>query len=205
MNSPCWFRSDFKLVNDKYGHHVGDLYLQEAALRMKRQLRPSDILARLGGDEFAVLVPASYEAGQTSRRSHCGWSDALTSPSPPRITLCRDRPASESPSTPLTQPPCTLFSAPPTPPCTKQTMPRRQLARCGSPCRSLTSFRNVARKKRPGLRRASDSSKKLPPILLGSHLFRFAFLAHELQFALGRFNLGRNFLLHASCRFFQFR
>ena len=47
---------DFKQVNDKYGHQVGDLYLQEAALRMKRQLRPSDILARLGGDEFAVLV-----------------------------------------------------------------------------------------------------------------------------------------------------
>ncbi len=47
---------DFKLVNDKYGHHVGDLYLQEAALHMKRQLRPSDILARLGGDEFVVLV-----------------------------------------------------------------------------------------------------------------------------------------------------
>jgi diguanylate cyclase (GGDEF)-like protein len=47
---------NFKQVNDKYGHHVGDLYLQEAALRMKRQLRPGDILARLGGDEFAVLV-----------------------------------------------------------------------------------------------------------------------------------------------------
>ena len=48
----------FKLVNDRYGHHVGDMYLQEVAVRMKRQLRPGDILARLGGDEFAVLVPA---------------------------------------------------------------------------------------------------------------------------------------------------
>ncbi len=47
---------DFKQVNDQYGHHVGDLYLQEAALRMKRQLRPSDTLARVGGDEFVVLV-----------------------------------------------------------------------------------------------------------------------------------------------------
>ena len=47
----------FKLVNDRYGHHVGDMYLREAASRMKRQLRPGDILARLGGDEFAVLVP----------------------------------------------------------------------------------------------------------------------------------------------------
>jgi diguanylate cyclase (GGDEF)-like protein len=46
----------FKPVNDLYGHHVGDLYLQEVALRMKRQLRGHDILARVGGDEFAALV-----------------------------------------------------------------------------------------------------------------------------------------------------
>ncbi len=49
--------NDFKLVNDQYGHRVGDLYLQEVAARMKRQLRAADILARLGGDEFAVLLP----------------------------------------------------------------------------------------------------------------------------------------------------
>jgi len=48
---------DFKQINDQYGHNVGDLYLQEVALRMKRQLRPHDMLARLGGDEFAVMVP----------------------------------------------------------------------------------------------------------------------------------------------------
>ncbi len=48
--------NDFKLVNDQYGHRTGDLYLQEVALRLKRQLRPGDVLARLGGDEFAVVV-----------------------------------------------------------------------------------------------------------------------------------------------------
>jgi diguanylate cyclase (GGDEF)-like protein len=47
---------DFKMVNDLYGHHVGDMYLQEVSLRMKRQLRTGDILGRLGGDEFAALV-----------------------------------------------------------------------------------------------------------------------------------------------------
>jgi diguanylate cyclase (GGDEF)-like protein len=47
----------FKQINDLYGHHIGDLYLQEASLRMKRQLRSQDMLARLGGDEFAALVP----------------------------------------------------------------------------------------------------------------------------------------------------
>ena len=48
---------DFKQVNDTYGHRIGDLYLQEVSLRMKRQLRSGDMLARLGGDEFAALVP----------------------------------------------------------------------------------------------------------------------------------------------------
>jgi diguanylate cyclase (GGDEF)-like protein len=51
---------EFKQVNDVYGHHVGDLYLQEVCLRMKRQLRSGDILARLGGDEFAVVVPSAH-------------------------------------------------------------------------------------------------------------------------------------------------
>jgi diguanylate cyclase (GGDEF)-like protein len=48
---------EFKQVNDIFGHHVGDRYLQEVAFRMKRQLRSHDQLARLGGDEFAALVP----------------------------------------------------------------------------------------------------------------------------------------------------
>jgi diguanylate cyclase (GGDEF)-like protein len=48
--------NEFKHVNDEFGHRLGDMYLQEIARRMKRQLRPCDTLARLGGDEFAVLV-----------------------------------------------------------------------------------------------------------------------------------------------------
>ena len=49
--------NDFKQVNDVYGHRAGDLYLQEVAVRVKHQLRGTDMLARLGGDEFAVLLP----------------------------------------------------------------------------------------------------------------------------------------------------
>ncbi len=47
----------FKTVNDCYGHRVGDLYLQEVSLRMKRQLRNVDLLARYGGDEFTAFIP----------------------------------------------------------------------------------------------------------------------------------------------------
>jgi len=46
----------FKPVNDTFGHHVGDIYLQEVAMRMNDQLLGGDMLARLGGDEFAALV-----------------------------------------------------------------------------------------------------------------------------------------------------
>ena len=47
----------FKQINDLYGHQAGDLFLQEMAIRMKRQLRTVDTLARIGGDEFAALLP----------------------------------------------------------------------------------------------------------------------------------------------------
>ena len=46
----------FKLINDTYGHQVGDRFLQEVSLRLKHQLRPGDMIARLGGDEFAIAI-----------------------------------------------------------------------------------------------------------------------------------------------------
>lgn len=53
----CYLDFDrFKLVNDSFGHTVGDQLLVEFAERIKLALRGSDTVARLGGDEFAVLI-----------------------------------------------------------------------------------------------------------------------------------------------------
>ncbi|WP_305603800.1 diguanylate cyclase domain-containing protein [Rhodoferax sp.] len=47
----------FKLVNDSYGHAIGDLLLMEVAERFKDDLRSEDSISRFGGDEFALLLP----------------------------------------------------------------------------------------------------------------------------------------------------
>jgi diguanylate cyclase (GGDEF)-like protein len=51
---------DFKGVNDRHGHQVGDAVLQEATARILSVLRPTDQLARIGGDEFAIVAPAAH-------------------------------------------------------------------------------------------------------------------------------------------------
>ena len=48
---------NFKQVNDKFGHHVGDNLLRVIAKTMQRKVRGSDLAGRLGGDEFAVMLP----------------------------------------------------------------------------------------------------------------------------------------------------
>jgi diguanylate cyclase len=52
---------NFKPINDRFGHDVGDLLLQAVAKRLRRMLRDSDIAGRMGGDEFVVLAVEQRE------------------------------------------------------------------------------------------------------------------------------------------------
>ncbi|PHR55884.1 MAG: hypothetical protein COA44_09600 [Arcobacter sp.] len=46
----------FKIINDTYGHDVGDEVLQVLTQRMSSQIREGDTLARIGGDEFTLIL-----------------------------------------------------------------------------------------------------------------------------------------------------
>lgn len=52
----------FKVVNDRFGHPVGDEVLRQVTRLMAQNVRQTDCLARLGGEEFALLLPDTQAA-----------------------------------------------------------------------------------------------------------------------------------------------
>lgn len=60
----------FKRVNDRYGHHAGDIVLAAFCRLAEAQLRPADLIGRLGGEEFAAIlqVPDLARAEEIAER-----------------------------------------------------------------------------------------------------------------------------------------
>lgn len=75
----------FKLVNDTYGHNIGDRVLQVVARVLSESVREQDLVARLAGDEFVVLfgdasLGAATEAGERIQASLMAWDWDATAP-----------------------------------------------------------------------------------------------------------------------------
>jgi len=76
----------FKVINDTYGHEIGNLVLEAVARHLLDMVRDTDVVARYGGEEFAVICPATHldDAARLAERIR------QTIPQNVRVTTCTD-------------------------------------------------------------------------------------------------------------------
>jgi len=53
----------FKILNDTFGHHVGDQLLRDVTSILMKDMREVDTVARYGGEEFVIILPETTETG----------------------------------------------------------------------------------------------------------------------------------------------
>lgn len=82
----------FKSVNDRYGHAVGDLALKKVADVCRQELREEDVVGRIGGEEFAIMLPETggnraMEVAERVRQAVAAAEVPLESEPPLRLTI----------------------------------------------------------------------------------------------------------------------
>jgi diguanylate cyclase (GGDEF)-like protein len=75
----------FKLINDNYGHGIGDVVLRSVAQKLAENIRETDVVGRYGGDEFVVVLSKSSpdEAQKIAQRILTSVSSITTGELPP--------------------------------------------------------------------------------------------------------------------------
>ncbi len=83
---------NFKPLNDRYGHVIGDLLLIEVAQRLKGCVRENDTVARFGGDEFVVVLGelAADHAGATAQAGVVAQKISAALSAPYLLNISRD-------------------------------------------------------------------------------------------------------------------
>jgi diguanylate cyclase (GGDEF)-like protein len=67
---------NFKQVNDRWGHAVGDEVLVKTASIFQAMIRKQDLVGRWGGEEFLIIVPGPCDAKALAERVRCGIAEA---------------------------------------------------------------------------------------------------------------------------------
>jgi diguanylate cyclase (GGDEF)-like protein len=70
---------DFKPINDRFGHEIGDKALVHVATLLRNNVRASDSVGRLGGDEFAVIL---WQVEEVPARQKAASLEAMIAASP---------------------------------------------------------------------------------------------------------------------------
>ena len=145
---------DFKLVNDSYGHVLGDSLLVQVADRLRAILRSGDTAARLGGDEFAILLEGVADPARPADVAERALACSTTTSGSTRPSS-RRRSASASPCPTARTPRPRSCSATPTWPCTRPRPTARTASRSSSP-----RCRRPSRARRDGQRAASGRRRR---------------------------------------------